>query len=682
MGQNKISFEDLFREMQLTPREIARRKAFLEFTDDDMALLTHFHSHVEKLHLESQFADSFYDFLLAFPELRKFIPDEATVNHLKKIQSNYFLQLTAGEYGDNYVQDRLKVGYAHQRIGLDPKWYTGAYRKYLALTLRSLFEINGVGDEKLRLTIDALMKVVFFDMELALDTYFHVAQNELVRLTNYDALSGLPNRNLLNDRIDQAMHRARRTGDYVAILSIDIDRFQNINDSLGRQTGDQIILAVSERLLDTLRDEDTVARLGSDEFVVVLLDVEHKESVGLIAEKILQGIRQPLVMGTHEIILTASIGIAVYPTDGETWDDLIRNADSAMGRAKNQGGNTFRFYQQEMNFHSLERFRLETGLRHALEKNEFMLYYQPLIEIPSGRVIGAEALIRWQTDAGLIPPAEFIPILEESGQIIQVGEWVLEQACRQVMLWHQAGADSKFKVAVNLSAHQFRGDIIAIVSRILTETGCKAEWLELEITESVIMERPDVAAATLKDLSSMGITISIDDFGTGYSSLAYLRKFPIHKLKIDRSFVNAIASNHDDAMIVRAVVAMAHSLKLKVTAEGVETKEQDSFLRSLGCDCVQGYMYARPLPPEDLLPMIFGRSSRNRSDASAQVPGHWKRSGDSSVEAVDHVNCRVLRVGGEVICLTIDKMCDYMNPLSNFCEHPRVIQFKDVEDDY
>jgi diguanylate cyclase (GGDEF)-like protein len=683
MSQIRKTLEDLSREMMLTPEDIARRKEFLEFTESDIDLLCEFHTHLEKLHVEEVFAEYFYSHLRAFPELHKFIPDEATVNRLKEIQTKYFLRLTAGDYGDDYVLNRLKVGHAHQLAGLDPKWYTGAYRKYLSFLLSSLWVLSDRGVENFLGTFDALLKVVFFDMELALDTYFHGAQKELAHLANHDALTGLPNRNLLNDRIEQAIHHAHREDDYMAVLFIDLDRFKNINDSLGHQTGDLVISAVSDNLLESLREGDTVARLGGDEFVVVLSGVEQEGSIASVAEKLLHVIEQPVMLDSNELFISASIGIAVYPMDGESSEVLLKNADTAMYNAKQQGRSCFRFYHQSMNLFTLDRLRLETKLRRALENNEFLLHYQPQVDMSSGHIVCVEALIRWQTDDRLIPPAEFIPLAEETGLILPIGEWALETACRQAVEWHRNGVVAPFRVAVNISANQFRGqDIVQTVSRILRETGCRAEWLELELTESIIMEHPEKAAETLERLSHMGIAIAIDDFGTGYSSLAYLKRFPIHKLKIDRSFVMGIASDHDDASIVRAVIALAHSLRLKVTGEGIENRAQLTYLLNLGCDFAQGYLISRPMAFDKITPILFGRpawtssSTRSRNILSSNDP----EKPDEEID--DYRNCRILRIGQQSICLAVDARCGFVNPLGNFCEHPMVDQFDDAEADY
>lgn len=670
-GRNENERFNIADRMKLSSQEIALRKEFLEFGQSDIDMLRDIHAHIESLHVDDVFTDQFYRHLRSFPELLKFIPDEDTVNHLKEVQAQYFKRLTAGDYDDNYVADRLRVGYAHQRIGLEPKWYTGAYRKYLSFLLSSLCKLSGQDNENLRATYDALLKVVFFDMELALDTYFHGDRQELLHMANHDVLTGLPNRNLLSDRIEQALHQAHREQHHVAILFLDLDRFKNINDSLGHQVGDKVITSVSARLMKTLREGDTIARLGGDEFVAVVSAVEHEESIASIAEKLLLSIERPIMVDSKELYVSASIGIAVYPLDGENQDELLKNADTAMYRAK-QEGNTFRFYQREMNHLALARLNLEARLRRAIENNEFLLHYQPQIDIASQRIVGVEALLRWKINDLMIPMADFIPLAEETGLIIPIGEWVLEEACRQAVAWRQVTATG-FRVAVNLSARQiWVPDFEGLVYGQLKETGCKPEWLELEITESTIMERPHDAARTLMGLDMMGIKISIDDFGTGYSSLAYLKQFPIHALKVDRSFVGDISTDRDNASIVRAIIALAHGLGLEVVGEGVEDNLQLAFLKNLGCDVAQGFLFSKPLPADEITQMLL-----SPPDWASLNNRHRNESGDDiSAEMEDDLlvsisNCRVRRLDHQkTMCLVNNESCSYLTPYGNFCEHP------------
>lgn len=611
MNPSTQTLSNIAQEMGLTPEEIAQRKEFLEFTQDDTHLLKEIHQYITTHAIDGFFTESFYRHLFSFTPLQKFLPDAATIHRLKAAQSRYFNRLTQGNYNEEYIHDRLRVGYVHQKIGLEPKWYTGAYRKYLSELLPILREITGKDDERFINTFDALLKVVFFDMELALDTYFHGDRQQLLHMANHDALTGLPNRNLLHDRLSQAILHAEREAGKLAVLFIDLDRIKTINDSLGHSIGDNVISGMSVRITGCLREHDTVARLGGDEFVVVLLDVEKEENIASVAEKILRSIEQAIKVEAQEFFVTASMGIALYPADGATPEELLKNADTAMYRAKQEGRNTFRYYGPEMNTQALARLNMETQLRRALEKQEFLLHYQPQVELASGRIVGVEALLRWQSRDGLVSPADFIPLAEETGLIVPIGAWVLETACRQAVSWHQAGV-REFRVAVNLSARQFvQQDIVELISRTLRETGCNPHWLELEITESIIMARPEEAASSMKILAGMGVAISIDDFGTGYSSLAYLKRFPIQSLKIDRSFVLDIATDPEDASIVHAIIALAHSLNVQVVAEGVENESQLNYLREHGCDLVQGYYFYRPQLPEAVLENILSQSARN-----------------------------------------------------------------------
>ena len=849
--------EAIAREIGLDEAEIALRRAFLEISEGDIALLVNVHERLEQERY--RFTDSFYDHLLTFEPLRPLFPSPDAMLRLKNVQSAYFGRLTGGEYGADYVNDRLRVGVAHQRIGLEPKWYIGAYRKYLSELMPILWRVLDGDSEKFLATYGALLKIVVFDMGLALDTYFeadrqaliqlkayaeqivtcmpngllvvdaaleirsanrafrgmlalgdaadlagtpleflfpapslreraqavlatgrhehgllielpagtskryfefnisgtlrehehvllvmvqeitlrmeaeetlrdseqrfratfnqaavgiaHVApdgrwlrvnrklcdilgysheellglafQNlthpddlgpdmegmrrlvaaeipdfsmekrylrkdgsavwvnltvslvrdqdgapkyfiavsedisqrkaveaKLIHLANHDALTNLPNRNLLLDRLDQAMLHARRDGRAVAVLSLDIDRFKNLNESLGHGMGDRMIASIAARLPGVLREGDTVARFGGDEFVMLLPDLGEFEDAAVVAHKVLDVVSEPLVIDGQELCLTASIGISFYPRDGEDGPTLLRNADTAMYRAKDAGRNIFQLYAREMNARALDRLKLENRLRRALERGEFQLHYQPQMDLDGGDVIGMEALLRWQPPGEeLLPPAEFIPLAEETGLIVPIGEWVLRTACAQNKAWQDAGLPC-FRMAVNLSGRQFKQqDVAAVVARALADTGLSSAWLELEITESVIMDEPEQSAATLRQLSAMGITLAIDDFGTGYSSLNYLKRFPIDTLKIDQSFVADITTDPDDAAIASAVIALAHSMQMRVIAEGVETAEQLQFLRSHNCDFMQGYHYSRPAPA-DAIALLLRQGKR------------------------------------------------------------------------
>ena len=423
-------------------------------------------------------------------------------------------------------------------------------------------------------------------------------QETLYRLAHHDVLTGLPNRLLFFDRLQQALSQAGRHDTLLGVMLLDLDRFKAINDSFGHTAGDALLQAVGRRIGECIRDGDTVARLGGDEFTILLQDIRQAQHAALVAQKIIEALQLPFLLNGYEVVVNTSIGIALYPhcRDAET---LLIHADTAMYKAKEEGGNGYRFYTDEMSSADMRRLSLETQLRKAIERNELVLHYQPQAEIVSGRLLGAEALLRWQhPEHGLIPPDEFIPLAEETGLIVPIGEWVLHTACAQNRAWQDAGL-APLRVAVNVSGRQFRRlDMLETIFRTLEDTGLDSRYLEIELTEGVLMQDTVVVVQTLRALNAMGILISIDDFGTGYSSLSYLKRFPIDMLKIDRSFVQDIVTDPDDTAIVQAIIAMSHSLGIKAIAEGVETREQLDFLRRHGCDAVQGYCLSRPLPAE------------------------------------------------------------------------------------
>ncbi|MEI6305819.1 MAG: EAL domain-containing protein [Deltaproteobacteria bacterium] len=418
-------------------------------------------------------------------------------------------------------------------------------------------------------------------------------------MAHYDALTNLPNRVLLHDRLLQALMSAPRRKTKVAILFLDLDRFKTINDTLGHSVGDLLLQSVAERLKSCVRTSDTVARLGGDEFLVVLPDLHDCDHAATVAQKIIDSISNHFLIRDIELHTSTSIGISLFPEDGVANEELIANADVAMYRAKESGRNNYQFFTPTMNNSSYERLTMENKLRRALERQEFVLYYQPQVNMATGRIIGSEALVRWQhPEMGLVPPGIFIPIVEESGLIVPIGEWVLREACRQNMAWQKEGLPP-ITVAVNLSAVQFhQKNLTEMVYEVLQSTGLSSSWLELEITESGIMQNSEASVNKLHELKQMGLKLSIDDFGTGYSSLSYLKKFPLDKLKIDQSFVRDITTNQDDAAIVGAIIGMAKSLKLRVIAEGVETRDHLNFLHANDCFEMQGYFFSKPVPAD------------------------------------------------------------------------------------
>ena len=856
----------------LTAAEVAERKDFLELSEGDQALLRDLH---RRLHQEgAELADAFYEHLQRYPRLAELLREPGRLDRLKKTQAAYFLRLTTGEYEADYVQERLDIGVVHHRIGLDPKWYIGAYRKYLSYLFPLIYRLYENQAELLVPLYDALIKIISFDMGLALEAYFeadrqeilrhknyaeqliatlpdglavvdetlcvrshnpamaqllcsagaglvaspffaaaadkrapdtpavslvgmpffslvedqalqakltevlggtsviqgqlvrvvcknvvrhldfqispvlvdrrrcalvitkdvterikirnelreseerfrltfnlagvglaHLAPDgkilrvnqrmqeilgygeqelqemdyqeiihpddrhadreplqqllsgevdsysfekryrhkqghyvwtqfslsavssdkneasyfivvlediserkrtadELSRLAQYDALTSLPNRVLLHDRLKHAINGAVRSQRQLALLFLDLDRFKDVNDSLGHEAGDSMLMQISQRLSLLLRESDTVARLGGDEFVILLEDIERDEQAAVVARKVLTAIAQPITLRNVEFLPTASVGISFFPKDGQDNETLLRNADTAMYRAKELGKNTFEFYSEEMNHALLDRLKIESGLRHALQNNELKLHFQPQVKVGSGQIIGVEALIRWESaQHETVGPDIFIPIAEESGLIVPIGEWVLRQACRRARSWHEQGMNA-IHITVNLSARQLREDIVSTVRNALRETGCDPTWLTLELTESMLMQSPDVIEKKLKQLSLMGVHIAVDDFGTGYSSLAYLRKFPIHTLKIDRHFISDVNASEDSMAIVRAVIALGRAMGYQVVAEGVERQDQIDMLTNERCDEMQGFFFCRPLPEEQLLPML------------------------------------------------------------------------------
>lgn len=425
-------------------------------------------------------------------------------------------------------------------------------------------------------------------------------------LSHHDILTDLPNRQTFYNRLNQAITEMRREGEILATLFLDIDRFKFINDSLGYSVGDLLLQVVAKRIRTCVRESKALARLGGDKFTIVLHGIETKQDAIKISQRILRSVAQPISLSGQKLFVTASLGISIAPDHGLDADTLMKNADIALSHSKAQGGNTYRFFMPAMDSKALHRVELENHLREALVKKEFLLHYQPQIDLFTDQIIGVEALIRWQhPQLGLVPPMEFIPIAEENGMIVPIGEWVLQTACTHMKAWQSAGL-APTRIAVNLSARQFRqANLAETVRHTLEKANLAPDLLDLELTETNIMHNPDYAIATLQELKKMGVHISIDDFGTGYSSLSYLKRFPIDTLKIDRSFVQHITTDPNDTAIATAIIAMAHNLELNAIAEGVETEDQLNLLRSLSCDAVQGYLYSPPVPAETLAKILF-----------------------------------------------------------------------------
>ena len=456
---------------------------------------------------------------------------------------------------------------------------------------------------------------------------------ELEYQASHDSLTGLPNRSLLRDRIEQAIAKARRDSHHVAVVFIDLDHFKLINDSLGHHVGDRLLLEVADRLMACVRGHDSVARQGGDEFVIVLTEQHDENETIAVVSRLLDAISQPWVDEDQEYGLSCSVGISCYPNDGSDPDALLRCADAAMYKAKASGRSTYHFYTPELNQAISERLELENSLRHALERNEFRVYYQPRIEVASGRIVGAEALIRWDCPGkGIIPPDSFISIAEETGLIIPIGQWILQEACRQNSAWQRAGLPP-ISVSVNLSPIQFRhAGLVESVADALDRAQLDPACLELELTESFVMHDAERINVAMQSLKALGVDIAVDDFGTGYSSLSYLKRFPVDRLKVDKSFVRDIDSDPDNAAIVRAIITLGHALGLKVVAEGVETRGHLEFLQQHDCDELQGYYFSRPVPASGMEAMLrdmtqdaFPSGTARDPDPSGQAPAGCHR---------------------------------------------------------
>ncbi len=420
-------------------------------------------------------------------------------------------------------------------------------------------------------------------------------------LAYHDSLTGLPNRRLFYDRLGQAIEHAKRDKTMVGLMFLDLDGFKNINDSLGHGAGDSLLKAVAERLESALRSSDTVGRIGGDEFTVIVENIQWAQDAFHVADTIMRSFEKPFEVEDHEFFVTTGLGVSFYPEDGEDIESLVKRADVAMYRAKAEGKNKYCFYNPSMDAQSLGRLKLQSNLRKAVERDEFVLHFQPQVNLVDGNVFGVEALVRWEDgERGLIPPGDFIPLAEESGLIIPLGDWVMREACRQVKEWEEEGLE--INLTVNLSAHQLRFEhLIESVAEAIMDSGLRPERVGLEITESVAMNDVDLSIKMMKHIKDMGVNILIDDFGTGYSSLSYLTRFPIDKLKIDRSFMRKIPQSRNDVALASAIIALAHDMNFEVVAEGVETEEQLRFLNERGCHAMQGYYVSKPLPAKSFM---------------------------------------------------------------------------------
>jgi diguanylate cyclase (GGDEF)-like protein/PAS domain S-box-containing protein len=470
--------------------------------------------------------------------------------------------------------------------------------------------IDGDGVRRVFLTTKAPLRdtnnTVVSVLTTSLDiTDLKLAESHLRHMAHHDSLTDLPNRTLLRDRLQRELARGRRRDRLFALHFLDLDRFKAVNDALGHHLGDRLLQEVGVRLAKAVRAEDTVARLGGDEFAVLQTEVVHREEAGALAARIIEAVTRPFLCDGHEISVSASIGITLHPHDGADVEELLRNADLAMYRAKAEGRNGYRFFAADMDIHARESIVLEADLRAALGASQFLLHFQPQVNLRTGRIVGAEALLRWQRPGwGLLKPGEFLPLAEENGLIVAINTWVLREACAQAVVWQKAGLP-RMRIAVNLSPVQFRKqDVHKLVVQALEDTGLDPSLLELELTEGMLMQNPEAAASTLRQLRQLGIRFSIDDFGTGYSSLSYVKSFPVDRLKIDQSFVRNLTSDPSDGAIVRAIINLGHSLRMDVLAEGVETAEQLAQLTAERCDEIQGFYVSHPLAASDFRALL------------------------------------------------------------------------------
>lgn len=534
------------------------------------------------------------------------IDDEMTVRareHLATDRENAaYSRENAAELRENVARRRestvhARESEAHSREG------AAMAREH---EIRAAAALQSASDEQMVMLQQANENLVVATLEAqTLARQIQVAKAELDHLAHHDTLTDLPNRLLFHDRLKQAVELARRQRRQIAVLFMDLDQFKRINDSLGHAVGDHVLQSVAQRLVNSVRQSDTVSRQGGDEFVLLLPYIEHPEDAALTAEKILAAIALPHRIDQRDIHINASIGISVYPDDGQDADALIKSADTAMYHAKEHGRNNYKFFAQDMNVRAVQRQSIEESLRRALVEEEFVLHYQPKINLRSGAIVGVEALLRWQRpEHGLLLPANFVSIAEECGLIVPIGRWVLREACRQARAWLEAGL-LPITIAVNTSSVEFRAkDFLENIRTTLDETCLDPRYLELELTESVLMRDANATASMLQVLSGLGVRLAVDDFGTGYSCLSYLRQFPINTLKIDQSFVTHMTRSADDATIVSAVINMGKNLKQTVVAEGVETPEQYAFLLAQHCDEGQGYYFSRPVGAEALASLL------------------------------------------------------------------------------
>ncbi|WP_301168829.1 EAL domain-containing protein [Brevibacillus nitrificans] len=555
---------------------------------------------------------SFYEAILDVDSLKQTVTKFTTVERLRQTLSNHLIEMFSGKIDLAFIEKRLKIAMVHQKIGLPPKWYMGSFQNLLNTLLQIIHEQSGtlLETEGLR---EAVTKLLSFEQQIVLEAYENqnrLEEQQAKAIIEYqalhDELTGLPNRRMFHQALSQAIERYREEPTPFAVFVMDIDRFKLINDSLGHTYGDRFLQEVSNRIRECAEGYPvTIARLGGDEFTLILENCNDPSLAAELAEKLVKAIEVPYRLQNNDYYVSASIGIAIYPTHCASEEELLKNADTAMYEVKKNGKNGHQFFSPVLDEQLLLKIELESDLRKAVQRQELELYYQPQFQTGSYSMIGIEALVRWcHPTKGLLSPGAFIPIAEETGLIYEIGTWTLHEACRQMKEWHLAGGPL-IPVSVNLSSRQFhQSNLVAYIREILQETGLEPQYLELEITESMMMDAA-VSAEILRELDEFGVKISLDDFGTGYSSLSYLKQFPIHKLKIDRSFISDITRNASDQAIVATIISMAKHLNMEVIAEGIETKGQLDFLTENSCQEIQGYYFSRPLPAQEVEAAFF-----------------------------------------------------------------------------
>jgi diguanylate cyclase (GGDEF)-like protein len=728
---NGAELEQIIKAMFLNEEEIANRKAFLNFSFADIEILKSIHEKLDDL--GENFVSSFYKHLLSFSGPAKFFSDDVVLEKLKQTQKKYFSQLTEGEYGEKYVTDRLYVGFMHHHVKLEPKWYVGAYCFYLVSLIPRIWSSCNKDYQKFAQSFSSLLKIVLFDMTIALDTYFYLDKEELKRLTHYaakiveempigivifnkdleiisynhalkniflfsdmhesvkivtdlpvpdavktvfieaaqghsvppiiqikagsgltekhlelrtlnfkennknvfftviqditessvfesrmeyaathDYLTGMPNRSALQNRISQNLTANPRKP--FSVIFLDVDNFKSINDTYGHDIGDELIKIIAQRILSSLKRKDFSARIGGDEFVILLHDLEDHVIIKKIIKRLDKNIMQPINLVNHIFVPRLSMGVSSYPKDGDNLVGLLKSADTAMYGAKDEGGNTFKFYTGALTKKITEKMTILEALHTAVAKNDFFLLYQPQYDLKSGNIDGLEALIRLRTGGGqMINPSVFIPIAEEYKIMIPIFNWVIKEACLQAKAFYEKGFS--LKISVNLSASQLNRDgFVAYVTKILQEISLPANLLEFEITESILIKDVKINLITLNSFKNMGILLALDDFGIQFSSVGYLSKFPFNTVKIDKSFVDEIGVKESYKAIIPSIIHLAHGLNMKVIAEGVETKEQYQFLKEHECDAIQGFYLAKPMHMHEIEPLLQLEALRKTID--------------------------------------------------------------------